>query len=671
MSAAADVLVVPMSVGSLTPWVRAGVLGAAEVHGAAVLARADVGADDAVQLAAALALWAPGHGHACVDLAAAAPVVIEDLARRRSDGGGGIRADTGAGVAGEDAARELAELPWPSLDQWLAALHASPICRVVDHSGGVAAGRATALAAVDAAALDAAFDDRPLVLDGTLLYTQRQWIDEQIVATDLRRRCAVSARPGTIPSEVDALLAELLPADAGQPNLQYNAARAAIRSGLTVVVGGPGTGKTHTIARALAAMVLDAEITERPLRIALAAPTGKAAARMGEALVAAVASFAGNASALGLATPLTDIVPTTIHRLLGVRGRRTRFVHGPSDPLDVDVIVIDEASMVALPLMARLLEAVRPETQVVLVGDPDQLESIDVGSVLADIVRAADDPASPLAGHVIRLVRPRRQAADSAIGPLADAIRTGRARDVVELLAARLTERPAETNGDASSAAPRRDVVFVDAGPLALGMSGSARIDAAVRDVVLGPLRLATAAAESGNAADALAEFGRVRVLCAHRRGFFGVQRWNHTIESWLQPDGATQRDYPGRPLLATRNDQRQRIANGDTGVIVHTAVGRRAAFASGNGIRLLAPAQLDMVETAYAMTIHKSQGSEYETVVVVLPPADSPLVGRELLYTAVTRATTRLIVVGTTAAVIACVDTPARRVTGLAAALR
>ena len=117
MSAAADVLVVPMSVVSLTPWVRAGVLGAAEVHGAAVLARADVGADDAVQLAAALALWAPGHGHACVDLAAAAPVVIEDLARRRSDRGGGICADTGAGVAGEDAARELAELPWPSLDQ--------------------------------------------------------------------------------------------------------------------------------------------------------------------------------------------------------------------------------------------------------------------------------------------------------------------------------------------------------------------------------------------------------------------------------------------------------------------------------------------------------------------------------------------------------------------------
>lgn len=676
MSATAEVLVVPTSVVSLTPWVRAGVLGAAEVHGAAVLARADVGADEAVQLAAALALWAPGHGHACVDLAAAAPVVIEDLARRQADGRGGLGGDTVGGDVGRDAARALAALPWPSLEQWLAALHVSPICRVVEHSGGVAGGRSTGLDAVRAAALDAAFDDRPLVLDGTLLYTQRQWIDEQIIATDLRRRCAGSARPGNIPAEVDALLAELLPADAGQPNLQHEAARAAIRSGLTVVVGGPGTGKTHTIARALAAMVLDAAITRRPLRIALAAPTGKAAARMGEALVAAVASFAGDAAALGLARPLTDIVPTTIHRLLGVRGQRTRFVHDPNDPLDVDVIVIDEASMVALPLMARLLEAVRPETRVVLVGDPDQLESIDVGSVLADIVRAADDPASPLAGHVIRLMRPRRQAADSAIGPLADAIRTGRARDVVELLAGRLPERPAATNvseaiGDAPSTTPRQDVVFVDAGPLALGMSGSATIEAAVREGVFEPLRLATAAAESGNAAEALTEFGRVRVLCAHRRGLFGVQRWNRTIESWLQPDGTTQRDYPGRPLLTTRNDQRQRIANGDTGVVVHTAVGRRAAFASGGGIRLLAPAQLDMVETAYAMTIHKSQGSEYETVVVVLPPADSPLVGRELLYTAVTRATTRLIVVGTTEAVIASVDSPARRVTGLAAALR
>jgi exodeoxyribonuclease V alpha subunit len=213
-------------------------------------------------------------------------------------------------------------------------------------------------------------------------------------------------------------------------------------------------------------------------------------------------------------------------------------------------------------------------------------------------------------------------------------------------------------------------VTFVDAGPNALGTSTRSTVEAAIREAVLEPLRMATTAAEEGDAEEALARFAGQRVLCAHRRGQYGVQHWNRLIESWVHDGAPAQHDYVGRPLLATRNDQRQRIANGDTGIIVATPAGRRAAFVSGGGIRLLAPAQLDTVETAYAMTIHKSQGSEYATVVVILPPADSPLVGRELLYTAVTRSTKRLIVVGSVAAVVACVDAPARRVTGLAAAL-
>jgi exodeoxyribonuclease V alpha subunit len=337
--------------------------------------------------------------------------------------------------------------------------------------------------------------------------------------------------------------------------------------------------------------------------------------------------------------------PTTVHRLLGARWQETRFAHGPDRHVDADVVVIDEASMVALPLMARLVEALNPTTRQVLGGDPDQLESIEVGAVLADIVAAAAVSGSPLSGSVVRLERPHRQAVGSPIGPLADAIRMGRDDEVVARLRA----------GEPG-------VGFLDTAPF--GLAGA---EHAAREAVLPALRAATEAARDGDAAAALAAFASVRVLCAHRTGPFGVQRWNRLIEGWL---GVEDRSGAGRPLLATRNDPRLRIANGDTGIVVATAEGNRAAFGSADGIRLLAAAQLDAVETAYAMTVHKSQGSEYATVVVVLPPATSPLIGRELLYTAVTRASREVIVVGDEAAVRACVRTPGRRVTGLASAL-
>jgi len=350
--------------------------------------------------------------------------------------------------------------------------------------------------------------------------------------------------------------------------------------------------------------------------------------------------------------------PTTIHRLLGVRGQRTRFVNNTDHPLDHDVVIIDEASMVALPMMARLVEALRADATLILVGDPDQLESIEVGSVLTDIVSADRSPTSAVAGRVIRLDRSRRQAADSPIGPLSDAIRLANADEVLRLLG---------TGARAGSNGPDL-ITFIDT-----ELTTGDNVEAAIRNVVVPPLEAAAAAARVGHAADALGQFADVRVLCAHRRGPYGVESWNRLIESWLLADSPAARPpryYPGRPLLVTRNDQRQRIANGDTGIIVADATGLRAAFATADGLRLLAPAQLDTVDTAFAMTIHKSQGSEYATVVVVLPPADSALIGRELLYTAITRSARRLVVVGIKAAVVAAVNTPGRRVTGLAAAL-
>jgi exodeoxyribonuclease V alpha subunit len=622
---------VPETVASLAPWARVGVFGNAELRGAAVLVRADPSASDGVHLAAALALWAPLHGHACIDLARVGEIV---------DGALVVEEEMSEPVS-PSADREVdepdrSELPWPALDEWSAALRHTSICRTVSCADD-----------------EPVLDERPLVLHGTLLYTQRQWVDECTVAKDLRSRAA--AADSVVTEATLAVLKQMLPVTRdGSANLQHDAALMALRSRFAVIVGGPGTGKTHTIARLLAVVLDQAHREGRTARVALAAPTGKAAARMAEAIGAAVTGFdsaGADTIAPQIVAQLTALRPTTIHRLLGSRGQRTRFVNGMDHPLDDDIVIIDEASMVALPMMARLVEALRPGATLVLVGDPDQLESIEVGSVLADIVSASAEPLSPLATRVARLDRSRRQAADSPIGPLSDAIRLGQADDVLALLGA------------------QSDLItFVDT-----EATGSEAVRTAVRNIVVPPLEAAAAAARAGHAADALGQFADVRVLCAHRRGPYGVDTWNRLIESWLLADSPSARPpryYPGRPLLVTRNDQRQRIANGDTGIIVAGDDGLRAAFATADGLRLLAPAQLDTVDTAFAMTIHKSQGSEYATVVVILPPADSALIGRELLYTAITRSTRRLIVVGSRAALVAAVHTPGQRVTGLAAAL-
>ena len=616
----------------LAPWIAAGVLGPAEVHGASVIARADQRADELVTIAAALALWAPLHGHACVDLGALPTMAAPVIARHAGDDSNSASSTT-----------LMPTLTWPSSSDWIQALGRTSVCRMTERHEQPG---------------PALYDNCPLVLCGELLYTQRQWIDECIVAAELRRRS--EATPTTLTPGIEALLDQLLPPEPnGQLSLQRVAAHAALTSSLAVVVGGPGTGKTHTIARLLVAAALGAEPAGRPPRIALAAPTGKAAARLGESVAAALmtlpaALVAGRDWSPDLFRRLSAITPTTIHRLLGAGGPSTRFSHSSDNPLDIDLLVIDEASMVPLPVMARLLEALRPDTRLVLVGDPDQLESIEVGSVLADIVAAADTAGALLASRFVRLTRAHRQEAGSQIGALADAIRLGDATGAVEHL---------HHAGEA--------ITFIDTGAVQLGTAGTAIVDEAVRNAVLEPLLAAATFATAGDADAALAQLALVRVLCARRTGPTGAQRWNQRIETWVRNGAETSRDLIGRALIATRNDPRQRIANGDTGVLVETPNGRRAAFRTVAGIRWFVPAQLDMIETSYAMTIHKSQGSEYDTVVVVLPPVDSVLIGRELLYTAITRATRRVIVIGSIGAVVACVNTPAQRVTGLAAALR
>ncbi|MEO6122707.1 MAG: exodeoxyribonuclease V subunit alpha [Ilumatobacteraceae bacterium] len=643
---------IPPALMSLAPWVDAGVFGTAEVHGAEVLSRAAAVSDPLMQLAAAIALWAPLHGHTCVDLDRVAAMVTSELAvaltseTTETTGSPATTVTADAGHVSDSADGVLAvasSLPWPALNTWIDELRSSTLVRCVDH--------------IDAALV---LDDRPLVLHGTLLYTQRQWTDECLVAEHLLRRARTSqAHTGPLAAPAEALLDRLLPplddVD-GAPNLQHQAARAAISSRLAIIVGGPGTGKTHTIARTLAVLSLDATERRQPLRVGLAAPTGKAAARLGEAIASAISE--------GLPAGSLSAETSTIHRMLGWRGSTTRFRHDADTPLPYDIVVIDEASMVALPLMARLLEAIRPDARLIIVGDPDQLHSIEVGAVLADTVAAAADPTSLLHPLVVRLQRSRRLQHLSPIAPLADAV-----RDNEPSLALSQLRNGSDDPDDPDDGGPL--LTFIDSlDPLATN-DGSG-----VRGVILPALVAAADAARAGEAAKALAHFATVRVLCAHRTGRHGAEYWNRAIEAWLLETvngpgrGRPPRFYPGRALLATRNDQRQGVANGDTGIVISDPDGVRAAFGTADGLRVLAPAQLERVATAFATTIHKSQGSEFDTVVVILPPPGSPLAGRELLYTAITRASRRLVVVGTPASIVVCITTPSRRVTGLAAAL-
>jgi exodeoxyribonuclease V alpha subunit len=413
-----------------------------------------------------------------------------------------------------------------------------------------------------------------------------------------------------------------------------------VRRRLAVVAGGPGTGKTTTVGRLVALLLEQAEARgDQPPLIALAAPTGKAAARLQEALREAAAHLDVDPA---VRTRIAELSASTVHRLLGWRpGSHSRFRHHRANRLPHDVVIVDESSMVSLSLMARLAEAVRPDARLVLVGDPGQLTSVEAGAVLGDVV------ASGLTGTV-ELQRVHRYG--GRIGRLADAIRRG--------------------DGDATIAALREDGDEVRWLPVDVEVAAPAAL-AEVRDAAVAAGGAVLDRARAGDGAGALRALGGFRLLCAHRRGPHGQRAWRGRVERWLR-EGLASFDptgewYVGRPLLVTENDEALRLYNGDTGIVVAGADGGvAAAFERGAGVVTLGPGRLGAVETVHAMTIHKSQGSQFATVAVVVPPASSPILTRELLYTAVTRASERVLVVGPEDAVRAAVARPAARASAL-----
>jgi exodeoxyribonuclease V alpha subunit len=340
----------------------------------------------------------------------------------------------------------------------------------------------------------------------------------------------------------------------------------------------------------------------------------------------------------------------TLHRLLGWRpGSHSRFAHHRGNRLPHDVVIVDETSMVSLSMMARLVEAVRPDARLILVGDPGQLTSIEAGVVLSDIVAGA---GGDVAAGIVVLDRVHRFG--GGIAHLAEAIRAGDGDATV----AALNDAPGE-------------VTWLEVGD---GHFGTEL--ALVRERAVAAGASVAAAARRGAASEALAALGAFRLLCAHRRGPFGVSDWTSRVQAWLGaeiPDlDIEQRDYVGRPLLITDNDYELGLYNGDTGVVVQEPDGHvSAAFERGRELLHFSPLRLGAVDTVYAMTIHKSQGSQFDTAAVLLPAADSRLLTRELLYTAVTRARSELILVGTEEAIRRAVERPVARASGLAERLR
>ncbi len=623
--------------GVLGQFNAAGVLNAADVHVALRLGRLTGEADEAVLLATALAVRAPRLGHVCTDL-------------------GTIRATATIDV---EAPVDLQALPWPDPDEWLRRVAASPL---VVNSDGEREG-------------DAAPDDRPLRLAGARLYLDRYWREERQVAAALSARAGHEA--AGVDTDVLARGLDRLFAGPG-PDHQRLAGASAVLRRFSVVAGGPGTGKTTTVARVLALLLEQAEAAGSPAPlVALAAPTGKAAARLEEAVHE-------EASRLDVSSGVRDrLVATrasTLHRLLGWRpGNRSRFRHDRGNRLPHEVVVVDEMSMVSLSLMAKLVEAVRSDARLVLVGDPEQLASVEAGAVLGDVVGPAADglvmrpparralaeasrhqvaaeepPAGASIGDGIVVLRHVHRFG-GGIAQLAEAVRRGDAGAALEVL-----------GGDTG------DVQWI---PADVAETPTAAALRPVRDAAVDAGRRVTEAARAGEARAAIEALAGFRLLCAHRRGPHGVSTWMARVESWLAAEiegfaaGGTW--YVGRPLLVTENDYGLRLYNGDTGVVVAAGDDRVAAVFERRGELLeLGPTRLAAVDTVYAMTVHKSQGSQFDTVAVLLPDPASPILTRELLYTAVTRARRRLILAGTPETVSAAIERPIARASGLRARL-
>jgi exodeoxyribonuclease V alpha subunit len=605
----------------------AGVLAPLDVHFARTLSRLCAEASEAVLLGAAFASRAVTQGHVCADLRTLSDRPLLD---------------------GEGAPLPDLRLP-------------PPLAWVLELGGCTMVGRGEG--------------STPLVLDDAArLYLRRYHRYQSELAAALRAR-ATATTDDFDPDRLRASLARLFADASGSradPRQRLAALVATLRR-LTIISGGPGTGKTTTVVRILAALQEQALVAERrPLRIELLAPTGKAAARLVESIRAGKAKL-----------DTTDAVKAaivdeaaTIHRRLGYRPHTpTRFTHHADNPLPADVVLVDEASMVDLALMAKLVDAVPAHARIILLGDKDQLASVEAGAILGDIcdtrsehrvsealaeqVRAlagTDAPELPVgpgpAGIrdcIVHLTHSYRFDAKSGIGALAHAVGTGHAQRAVELL----TEDP-------------------DPSVRLVELTRIEDLRERIRTAVLEAL---CPYLDAKDPAERLEQLGIYRLLSAHRRGPFGAERLNSLIEDLLARAGRidpSAEHYHGRPIMVTRNDYQLELFNGDVGVLHRGPGGTLRAHFPGPGgePRSFLPGRLPPHESVYAMTVHKSQGSEFDAVGLLVPPQLSPVLTRELVYTGLTRARRRVTLFGSVDVLREAIDRRIERASGLRDAL-
>lgn len=640
----------------LQGWVAAGWLREVDAVFARFLAREAPEAAPLLLLAAALASHQLGRGHACMELQAVLGNPAEVLAIPPED------ADASEAVAGLPMPSDLLRGLAPA--DWQAALR-DP--RLV--AGGPGA--------------------TPLVLAGPRLYLRRYWQHEQAIreaiAARLRHEVFDASATARLRHALDTLFTP-----SNDVDWQKIACALALRSHFGIVTGGPGTGKTTTVVKLLAVLQhlapRDAAGGARRLRIRLAAPTGKAAARLNASIANAVAHLP--LQGLPEAEALRASIPTevsTVHRLLGTLPGTRRFRHDARNPLPLDVLVLDEASMVGLEAMAAVVAALPPQARLVLLGDKDQLASVEAGGLLGQLCRWADagrytgetrdwvqattgetvpdalvlEEGTPLDQAVVKLRKSHRFGAQSGIGQLAEAVNEGNIRRVRQIRQARRADLgwlDLSTQGEAGL---RR--LVLDGGGANFGDGGQGRIEGDrtieppvgfrhyLRVMQQGPRDGAPEAVDAWAGA-VLEAYLRFQLLCAVRRGNHGVERLNERVAALLHAErltAAAQGWFAGRPVMVTENDYTLGLMNGDIGITLEVPARdgsgqrmTRVAFgASDGGIRWVLPSRLQAVETAFAMTVHKSQGSEFVHTALVLPDRASRVLTRELVYTAITRA--------------------------------
>lgn len=635
------------SLNLLDRWVSAEILRPIDERFAQFLLDLDPEADPKVILGGALTSWRLGLGHVCMDPSE----FLNDPIAFMKWGSPEESSDV------SDPVRlELVAFQDPSkLTEWIQAFKSS---RLISHSK----------------------EGCPLILDGGCLYLARNWRHEQSVAQRILQRIEQTDRsPFTKKVQLDALFPPRNSPIPG-PNHQKIATALASRGRFLILTGGPGTGKTFTVVRILALL-----LSEAPnLRILLAAPTGKAAARLTESIMGSLKS---------LPESVREKIPTkasTLHQMLGPRKNTRQFRHNARNPLHADVVVIDEASMIDLERMAALMEAIPPRARLILVGDKDQLSSVEAGSVMGDLCRdlerrgysnetsdwiyaATGEVIESTYGHskdalaqqTVMLRHSERFAGNSGIGQLAEAVNLGdtaRARAIL--------------TGDI----PYPDVRWIESpGPsdrlLEAYCLGNGKLGEEVKSkgyrhyLEMIPkvinTRDYTSAALATYFNELLSALGSFQVLSPVHEGPWGVASLNDRIARRLDKQGLIQIAmdptfgwYAGRPVMVTRNDYELGLMNGDIGITLpfheeNTGhVSLRVVFKhpedTENPFRIVLPGRLTEVETVFAMTVHKSQGSEFGHVVLMLPnPVRAPVLSRELLYTGITRARTRLTVIG------------------------